>query len=129
MNYCLISDAWGNDIEHFTNNIDTKNNELDNKDNLKTQSNTFNNTVNNTVNNEEHFIKSNPNFSYDNINCNDIMLHINNCKVCQQLLKNRYNIIDNLCVSIDRNRDVIILILISISILLFINLLNNLVRN
>ena len=57
------------------------------------------------------------------------MIHINNCNVCQQLLKNQYNIIDNLCTSVDKHRDIIILILISISIILFLNLLNNLLKN
>jgi hypothetical protein len=121
MNYCLLSDAWGNDIEYFDNNID-------NKDDLKNQLN----------NNENKIQKLEKNFSYDNnnnnntyhnINCNDIMIHINNCKVCQQLLKNQYNIIDNLCSSVDRNRDIIILILITIFILLFFNLINNLLKN
>ena len=62
--------------------------------------------------------------------CDDYIIHIKSCKICQDKIKNylRPNIIDNLYSTIDNNKDIIILILIGICILLFFNLIMNITK-
>ena len=124
MNYCSISDAWGNknnNIENFQphNNIEK----------FHSYSNTNNN--NNTI---EHFKPLN-NKKYTKVknkmSCDEILEHIQNCRHCNEILRLKYNsnsnsnsnsnFIENLT---KNNKDTCILILVAIFVYLFFKLLN-----
>lgn len=120
MNYCTIEDAWGksNNVseqfkEHMTNTstfqpiikesctISTKNNNL----NLNNHMNVYS-------------------------ECQMFMNHIKNCRQCYNKLKFQFRpkIIETFQDLVDENRDIIVIILIGISILLFLNLVNNVTK-
>jgi hypothetical protein len=63
--------------------------------------------------------------------CDNFIAHISHCKKCYEKMKNQFrpHLIENFQEMIDTNRDTIVLILIGISILLFINLINNITRH
>lgn len=118
MNYCTIQEAWGkNNIsnsfkEHMTNATE------DNEE--------INNVKYNIEYNETH------DFINDcNINCDKFILHIKKCKKCRNKIKKYFksNINDLIYTLIEENKDIIIIILITIFILLFINLVNNITKN
>lgn len=135
MNYCSIQDAWGkpntisNQLKEYNN---TKNKDDDNKKNYK-----YNNE-----DDKEHFadVRSEnvPNYYRNNTrsesrkntyyNCAEIMNHLKNCKVCANNIRKQYRspLLDNINNMIDDNRETLVLVLMGISILLFINLINNL---
>jgi len=105
MNYCSIKDAWGQN-EYITNQFK----KYDNPDSKKTLE-TFS-----TENNH-------PKIS----NCKDFISHLNKCKKCQHILRDKYRpkILEKFSDIIETNKDVIVLILVGICIMLFFNLVNN----
>lgn len=122
MNYCTIQEAWGKDKitncykEYMLNaNID----KFENTDIEK-----FDNT---NVDN----VKYNINYDQNNDECEKIFLHIKKCKKCHNKLKKYFksNVNNLLYDIIEDNKDIIIIILITIFILLFINLINNITKN
>jgi hypothetical protein len=137
MNYCSIEDAWGtsncasNQFKEYMTNISS-----DNK------------VQNNLDTNIEHFTELKPNkikkeikerfkvYDLDNRidelnNCDSFILHVRNCRKCYNRMRNQFKpqLIENFQGIIDENRDIIVLILIGISILLFFNLINNVTKN
>ena len=146
MLYCTLEDAWGDKYitNNRTNNIDTTTNNTNNL--LNNTTNNTNSLLNNTTNNKNlntnNFNNKNNIEQFENnynnleqlynktLTCDDYIYHVKNCKICQNKIKNflRPNIIDNLYIAIDNNKDIIILILIGISILLFFNLIINITK-
>jgi hypothetical protein len=136
MNYCLLVEAWGND--HITNNYDdymkkNNHNEQFESTNYNHPISTSSFTLNDTKQNI-HTLNQQP-----IISCNDILLHIKKCQYCRIMIKNELDnninqtklvtsntIIDDFYKIIDKNKELILLILIGISIILFFNLINNL---
>ena len=106
MNYCSLKDAWGD-----TNYISNQYKEYD-KPTKVIEKETFVNTEN------------------TQINCNDIIDHIRKCKKCYKKLK--YMMKSKLLIKfetlVEDNKDMIVIILIGISIVLFFNLINNITK-
>lgn len=117
MHYCSLEDAWG------SNNISDKYTEYMTNNNSNNS-----NETNEQIQNEKIQIDYHSN---NNLTCNDIFLHIKTCEKCQNKLKDEYRpkILYSIKKLIDNNNDIIILILVGISILVFFNLINNLTKN
>jgi len=119
MNYCTIQEAWGkNNIsnnfkEHMANSNENEEENVEIKYNIE-----YNNNIND-------------NMDDCNINCDKFILHIKKCKKCRNKIKKYFksNMNDLLYTLIEENKDIIIIILITIFILLFINLVNNITKN
>jgi uncharacterized membrane protein YraQ (UPF0718 family) len=110
MNYCTIQDAWGIQIEKFTNN-DTK--KIENE------------------NNTNYFNYDTEEENYDTCNCDILLNHIKKCPKCYNKIKNYFKpkIIQYYYNIIEDNKDIITLILIGLFILLFYKLINNLTKS
>lgn len=124
MNYCLIDEAWG-----YTNSPSEQ---------YKKYVNSCSNNDTNKVKNEpllkinEQFVNTDPTIKNNNeYDCRDFMIHLKSCKRCYNKMKNQFSshLIEHFNGLIDENKDTIVLILIGISILLFINLINNITKN
>lgn len=119
MNYCTIEDAWG------VNN--TKTPEL---------KETFEPIKNESVRNEsvkKESVKKEPNKCLEYVkmnNCNNMIDHIKKCHHCYHRIKkyfkprNTFNLTDSAQNIVNNNKDIIVLVLICISIMLFFNLIN-----
>ena len=131
MNYCSIEDAWGrencmsNQIKEYMTNV-TEPEKIESNQNTKISSSTeYNYKVEtNIVNDEEkHEIEIE--------NCGDIVIHIKKCPKCYNRMREHFKpqfksqIIEKFQGIVDENKDIIVLILIGISIILFFNLINN----
>lgn len=152
MNYCLLDEAWGDNfnikdknikyneqnsksipiVETFTNNkesenvIDFSKKDLD-KNLYKIN---FENTIYYISDTQYNAISNIIKLNQYNTPCGNHTEHINNCKLCQEknnLINStgKINIIDNISLLINNNRDIIVLILILLFIILFIKLINN----
>jgi hypothetical protein len=139
MNYCSIEDAWGNpncvgkQYDEYMEN----NNYIAKPEPSPVQHNTV--RAVDVSNRTEHFKQQNNTrkvtpINYDITNphddlydCDRFIVHIKKCRRCSNRLKylSRPNILENVNNIIDDNRDIILLILIGISILLFFNLINS----
>jgi hypothetical protein len=112
MNYCLLEEAWGNKI-----------------------SNTYNKYMNNNINSTEKpkietFEKPKIE-TFENVtNCDQYIIHILSCPECQKKLKDKLNpsIINRLHEIIEKYKDIIVLVLLGIMLILFINLINGLIK-
>jgi hypothetical protein len=110
MNYCTLQEAWG--VKKINENIS----------NVESMTNVE------SIKNIKNVI---------DINCNDIITHIQHCKSCYNKIKLLYNNNNNnnnnlslkICNLIEENKDIILLILITIFIILFYNLINNITKN
>ena len=127
MNYCSISDAWGNknnNIENFQphNNIE--------KFHSYSNTNTIEHFVtdNNNNNTIEHFKPHNDKkFTKvkSKMSCDEILEHIQNCRYCNEKMKLKYNSNSNFIQNLTQNnKDTYILILVAIFVYLFFKLLN-----
>ena len=125
MNYCSIEDAWG------------KCNELGKEIKKYMDEKNYNDTFENDpdlLQNHQYLghnqlpVKIRENIE---ISCDKFIAHINHCKKCYEKIKNQFkpHLIENFQEIIDTNRDTIVLILFGISILLFINLINNITKH
>lgn len=126
MTYCLLEDAWGADkITKEFEQYNLKHN-IEEKSCPSDKYETF-------VNSESKNYKINYSNKTEHtppLLCDDIIEHFKNCKECNsKIKKNNLVILDSMRELINDNRDVIVLILIGISILLFFNLINNLTKN
>ena len=133
MNYCSIQDAWGK-----PNTISNQLKEYNNTKNKDDEGNKKYYKYNNE-DDKEHFadVRSENVPSYytrsesrknSNYTCAEIMNHLKNCRVCSNNIRKQYRspLLDNINNMIDDNRETLVLVLMGISILLFINLINNL---
>jgi hypothetical protein len=144
MNYCSIQDAWGKN-DYITNQYKKYNNPYQQRHNPYQQGhNPYQQRHNpyqqkNTPERENSFPKktlekfsSAQNKLKKHIskinNCDDFIKHLNVCKKCQFAIRNKYRpkILENFTNIIETNKDIIVLILIGISILLFFNLIYSL---
>lgn len=124
MNYCSIQDAWGQN-DYITNQYKKYNSRYNISDNPK-------NTLEKFSSNKIHEIPKIPKNHLKNINnCNDFFSHLNKCKHCQRLVRNKYRpkILENFSDILDTNKDIVVLILVGICIMLFFNLVNSATKN
>ncbi len=142
MNYCSIEDAWGRQ-NHASDQINNymidkgyksepvqscnKSQQNNVKPNKLIQYENFESVepLTSTIQNVVHQ-------SHDELyDCNSFFNHIKNCRKCYSRMKNRFRpkLIENFSDIVDDNRDVIVMILIGISIILFFNLINNVTKN
>ena len=137
MNYCTIQDAWGNNNE-FSNQYK---NYMNNKDNI---SNVQNNTTHTATaianvsqlgepikNTTEHFNNTVKTGHLCDINdCMQFIEHISTCRECRNKMRDHFKpkIIEKMTDMIEDNKDIIVLILIGLSILLFFNMINNITK-
>jgi hypothetical protein len=135
MNYCTIQDAWGNNNE-FSNQYK---NYMNNKDNIQNNTKHTASTIPGTsplgvpLNNiTEHFnnntVKTDQLFNIDN--CAKFIEHIRTCRECRNKMRDYFKpkIIEKMSDIIEDNKDIIVLILIGLSILLFLNMINNITK-
>ena len=114
MNYCSIQEAWGYN-DNITNQYKKYNSSYEEKDNKKTLEN---------FSSDEKIIKKHINKIRS---CDDFIKHLDKCKKCRLAIKNKYSpkILENFSEIIDSNRDIIVLILVGLSILIFFNLIKS----
>jgi hypothetical protein len=130
MNYCSIQEAWGktdyitNQYKKYDNPVQQRNNPYQQK-NTPERENSFSKKTLEKFSSAQNKLKKHIS-KIDN--CNDFMKHLNVCKKCQTAIRNKYRpkILENFTDIIETNKDIIVLILIGISILLFFNLINSL---
>ena len=137
MNYCSISDAWGNK----NNNIETfhSNNNIESQDTFNTNNDSqyaFNNNNSNTfiIEQSKQSLDSTMSDSRNDkknikmrksLSCDEIFEHINDCHYCNEKMRLKYksNLIKNFT---QNNNDTCILILVAVFVYLFFKLLNKL---
>lgn len=125
MNYCSIQEAWGkNDYissqyKKFTNPNHDRGIINSHEKNFSTSKKTLENFSPNENKLKNHISKIN--------NCDDFVKHLNKCRKCQNAIRNKYRpkILENFTDIIETNKDILVLILIGISIMLFFNLINS----
>ena len=119
MNYCSINDAWGrnNYISDQFSNYSSPVNKLHDKEHFSNILPPQNDMLNNNLTIEP--------------TCNEYIIHINNCKKCYNIMRNKFRpkVIENFQTIVEDNKDIIVLILIGIFIILFFNMINNLTKN
>lgn len=122
MNYCSIQEAWGKN-NYISNQYRTYNNSVQPKNTPEKKNIVSKKTLEN-FSPAQNKLKNHISKIY---NCNDFIKHLNVCKKCQNIVRNKYRpkILENFTNIIETNKDVIVLILIGISILLFFNLVNS----
>lgn len=115
MNYCSLQDAWGKD-DYISKQY-------------KNYDNTFfgSNKVEKFSSTEKKF-KSHVKKIYS---CDNFIEHLNKCKSCQTYIRNKYQskILENFSDLVENNKDIIVLILVGVSIMLFFNLVNSVSHN
>jgi hypothetical protein len=130
MNYCSIEDAWGrencasNQIREYMTNIKAEPDSNQTNQNIKLSSSVDYKVESNIDNDEQkHEIEIE--------NCGDMIIHIKKCPKCYNRMKEHFrphfksHIVEKFQDIVDDNRDIIVLILIGTSIVLFFNLINN----
>ena len=122
LTYCLLDEAWGHKSQNrsrYTTNQSCPTDLEDSKEQSKEQS------KKRLTDNIEHFESD---MMFD---CESVMEHLKKCKKCYNRVSmlHRPMILDNFRDIINDNKDLIVLILIGISIVLFFNLINNLTKD
>jgi len=123
-NYCTLEDAWGN------------NNYISDKYTEYMSNNNVIEKLTNPMETQETILpidNDKPSINYHlplDISCDNYWKHIKTCEKCQDKLREQYTpkLLTSFKKIIDNNNDIIVLILVGISILLFFNLINNLTR-
>ena len=115
MNYCSIQEAWGQN-DHITKQYKRYNNPYEEKVTNKKTLEKFSSSEKKF---KKHISKIN--------NCDDFIKHLDKCKKCQTALRNKYSpkILENFSDMVENNRDIVVLILVGISIMLFFNLIKS----
>lgn len=129
MNYCSLKDAWGNNDHISTQFKDYMRHDIpENTKNTNIPENT-NINIENFTNVSEETVSEAPSRKHQNM-CYIAMEHIKKCRKCYKKLKgmSNRNLLSGFEEIIDENRDVIVMILIGITLLLFINLVNNITK-
>ena len=123
MNYCSIDDAWGKKPNMFNKYM---NKSEDNVEKPVIKNDTIYQDKTHYIPKIDHF----KNIS-KNIECENMLYHLKNCKECQFHFRKYMTpkIIDEFQNIVNDNKDIIVLILVGISILLFFNLINNITKN
>ena len=159
MEYCSINEAWGKNrisnqynknIEHFKPNDDDLNLYSLNSENNKTPENRLTYKKNfkknkrkyssiTTDGSDKHITDSDFGPTTDTYTlssiiskkCSKLLRHIKNCKKCQKKLRKKFRprLVEKLEYLLEDYREVIVLILLGISLLIFINLVLNVVNN
>ena len=126
MNYCSIQEAWGQD-DYITNQYKKYNCKYNDSNNpIKSLEKNLEKSLETFLPDENHT---------DDVkkinNCNDFFLHLNSCKHCQKMIKNKYSpkILEKCSEILDTNKDIIVLILVGVCIMLFFNLVNSVTKN
>ena len=149
MNYCSLEDAWGCNnpskqiksyqIERMTNtNEEIPTQQPTQQATQQATQRATHQATQQATQQATHQATMQPTMQPTNIvyteqqeyDCDKVLNHIKNCKSCYNKYRNHFRpqLIENINNMINDNKDVIVLILIGISILLFFNLINNLTK-
>jgi len=125
LTYCLLDEAWGykpQNESRYTTNQSCSTDLENSKEHSKESNNQSKKQSTETI---EHFESD---IMFD---CEAVMEHLKKCKKCYNRISmlHRPMILDNFRDIINDNKDLIVLILIGISIVLFFNLINNLTKD
>ena len=109
MNFCSIEDAWG------------KQNYISSQITSGEKKTPFGET------HIEKFVDTNT----KTVSCEDFLEHIKHCNSCYNKVKRQFKpkLVEKLEEMVDDNRDAIVLVLSGVSLLLFVNLVNNITKN
>jgi hypothetical protein len=132
MNYCSIQDAWGDtsyisdQYKKYDNNIDHNHKIVENFQEARVDEPTM--LTDQLKNDKPLDIQKPTNINYDytnKISCDDILNHIEKCKYCRKKIMDRFssNIITTFKNYVKKNKDIIFIVLVSLFILIFFNLL------
>lgn len=130
MNYCSLNDAWGN-TDFISSQFKDYMNQNNSQQIVDKKTETFANIKkpDTFVNIPTQHIKQRKyeHFEDEDMDCDDIINHVKKCRKCFKRLRSlmKPNALEGI---IDENREVIIMILIGISIMLFFNLVNNITK-
>ena len=126
MNYCSIQDAWGDtnyisdQYKKYDNNIDQNNKTIEHFQEAPVNEPTM------LYTNQQNIPEINYDYS-NKITCDDIIAHIEKCKYCRKKIMNRFSTNLNLVTTfknyIKKNKDILFIVLVSLFILIFFNLL------
>jgi hypothetical protein len=137
MNYCTIQEAWGKE-NNISNQYKKYNSPDESYINEKKPIENFSNTPRKSIpkkekfNNHKKSNQVNKKINYNlNSNCNDFVNHLRTCRQCQNKLREQFRprILENFEDIIQTNRDLIVLILVGMSLLLFFRLLSSVSSN
>jgi flagellar biosynthesis chaperone FliJ len=131
MNYCTIQEAWGKE-NYISNQYKKYNSPEENYAIEKKPIENFSNIPQKIRKKKEYFHNTkkqmNKNINYNEENsCNDFITHLKTCRQCQIKLREQFRpkILENFEDIIQTNRDLIVLILVGMSLLLFFRLLTS----
>lgn len=110
MNFCSIEDAWG------------KQNYISN------QLTSYNNNCETHI---EKFVDAKKSEIKKPATCEEFLEHLKNCSSCYNKVKSQFKpkLVEKFEEMVDDNKDAIVLVLSGVSLLLFINLVNNITKN
>jgi len=129
MNYCSLEDAWGEKPSMLPQK--EKTNDIPQEHPPQEQS--FREQFSMITQDNERLSKIKKHVE-EIYNCDGIMNHLRHCRTCYNKMKQNFSrptrpsLTEHFEDLIDDNRDSIVLILVGISILLFINLVNNVTK-
>lgn len=142
MNYCSLEDAWGKKTSMLPEKIIPQEQSLQasyqSEQPLKGTSqkkHSARESFGMTTKDDERLSKIKKHVE-EIYNCDGIMNHLRHCRSCYNKMKQNFpkesfrsSLTEHFEDLVDDNRDSIVLILVGISILLFINLINNVTKN
>jgi len=136
MNYCSIQEAWGQD-DYITTQYKKYNCKYNDSSNpIKSLEKNLEKSLENFLPDENHTDENHTDENHtDDVkkinNCNDFFLHLDSCKHCQRMIKNKYSpkILEKFSEILDTNEDIVVLILVGVCIMLFFNLVNSVTKN
>ena len=138
MNYCSIEDAWKNS-DYITDQY-KKYDVVENFDQTTNFDQTINDTeINYAINNNYIPQQNIKKVNIENkkivqqcvFTCDDFISHLNKCPICRMKIRKQFssNIVGKIRHIIFDNKDTVLLILMTLFILIFFNLLFSIVRN
>jgi hypothetical protein len=129
MNYCSLEDAWGKKTSMLPEKIIPPEQSL--HASYPVQKESFG-----MVTKDDDRLSKIRKHADEIYNCDGIMNHLRHCRSCYNKMKQNFpkesfkpSLTEHFEDLVDDNRDSIVLILVGISILLFINLINNVTKN
>ena len=134
MNYCSLEDAWGKKTSMFPEKIIPPEQSL--HASYPVQKETSQKESFSMVTKDDERLSKIRKHADEIYNCDGIMNHLRHCRSCYNKMKQNFpkesfkpSLTEHFEDLVDDNRDSIVLILVGISILLFINLINNVTKN
>jgi len=124
MNYCSLEDAWGN-FDYITNQYKKyENNIIENFDEVNYE-------INDNIVLKKPVEKLTKKLLHKCVfTCDDFISHLNKCPKCRMKIKKQFSskLVNKIQHIIFDNKDTILLILITLFILIFLNLLHSILK-